>query len=199
MSRNVSKLKSRFPTFPHLVSFFFSAYFIPKDWRPSLCLTLLTRNLITSHVVITPDSTAVKAPWHVPWAVLWCTRVCSTWLSLKALLTPIPRKFTDPLARGTCHSLAWSREGSGKERPSHPRGQAGEEVQALFMCSQHESPASLTAPRKRLSGRCDAPSHQGPCLWQTWEVSRMDTMYPRMRPVRQAPGRASNNFSAVCM
>lgn len=61
MSRNVSKLKSRFPTFPHLVSFFFSAYFIPKDWQPSLCLTLLTRNLITSHAVITPDSTAVKA------------------------------------------------------------------------------------------------------------------------------------------
>lgn len=61
MSRNISKLMSRFLTFPHLLFFFFSAYFLSKGWQPSLFLISLTRNLIPSKVVITSNSAPVKS------------------------------------------------------------------------------------------------------------------------------------------
>lgn len=55
-----------------------------------------------------------------------------------------------------------------EKSPSCPIAQAGEEAHVLFMCSQHEWPGSLAAPRKRVPGKyaleSDTLGHQGACL-----------------------------------
>lgn len=63
-----------------LLSLSFSAYFIPQDWRPSPFLTLLTRNLILSNRVLSPDSTTIEACDVFHGGYFISTYVCSAWL-----------------------------------------------------------------------------------------------------------------------
>lgn len=103
MSRNISKLMSRFLTFPYLLSFFFPAYFISKGWQHSLFLISLTRNLIPSNIVITSNSAPVKSLGYIPF-----NECMSAVLVLpQSSFLPTHCKSVDSLVRGTCHNLTW--------------------------------------------------------------------------------------------
>lgn len=162
---------SRFLTFPHGLSCFFSAYFIPKGWQPSLLLILLARNLIPGNAVIPPHSTTVQAGgiFHKGYFDECLCLQCLVILQSSSLAPHCKSQWT--LQSGApATALPGAEQAIGKKALSIPGAKQGRRHMS-FLCAHSEWPGSLSAPRKRVAGRCEleseAPGHQGLCLPDT--------------------------------